>query len=94
MIAIPDPATFQLMPWKAGDAGSARMFCDISRRTEHPSRAIPASCFKRTLERADAHGLRHLNVGPELEFFNFKDRAPRQDARPGRLLRPDDARRR
>src|SRR5690242_21811425 len=29
MVAIPDPETFQLMPWKEGETKVARMICDI-----------------------------------------------------------------
>src|ERR1700689_371919 len=29
MIAQPDPATFCVLPWRPGEAGSGRMFCDI-----------------------------------------------------------------
>ena len=29
MVAIPDPETFQLMPWKQGETKVARMICDI-----------------------------------------------------------------
>ncbi len=29
MVAHPDPSTFQILPWRPGMAGVARMFCDI-----------------------------------------------------------------
>ena len=29
MIAMPDPATFAVLPWRPEDRGVARMFCDI-----------------------------------------------------------------
>ena len=29
MVAIPDPDTFQVMPWKEGETRVARMICDI-----------------------------------------------------------------
>src|SRR3990172_866428 len=29
MVALPDPATFQLVPWRPQERGVARMFCDI-----------------------------------------------------------------
>ena len=29
MIAIPDPATFALLPWRPQTEGVARMFCDV-----------------------------------------------------------------
>ena len=29
MLVKPDPTTFQILPWRRGDAGVARLFCDI-----------------------------------------------------------------
>src|SRR5919206_2980030 len=29
MVAIPDPATFQVMPWRPGETKACRMICDI-----------------------------------------------------------------
>ncbi|MCK4580717.1 MAG: glutamine synthetase, partial [Dehalococcoidia bacterium] len=29
MVAVPDPDTFQLLPWRPREHGVARMFCDI-----------------------------------------------------------------
>src|ERR1700759_43448 len=29
MIAMPDPSTFTVLPWRPDEAGVARMFCDI-----------------------------------------------------------------
>ena len=29
MIALPDPTTFQIIPWRPREAGVARMICDI-----------------------------------------------------------------
>ena len=30
MLAKPDPATFQVLPWRGEHPGTARMFCDIT----------------------------------------------------------------
>src|SRR5256712_10431724 len=29
MLAMPDPSTFEIVPWRGDDAPVARMFCDI-----------------------------------------------------------------
>src|SRR5665647_2424144 len=29
VLALPDPSTFQILPWSAAENGVARMFCDI-----------------------------------------------------------------
>src|SRR5690606_8078611 len=36
MLAIPDPATFQIVPWRPKEHGVARMFCDIFRPDGQP----------------------------------------------------------
>src|SRR5207237_253209 len=36
MVAIPDPATFQLLPWREGETKVARMHCDIVTPYGHP----------------------------------------------------------
>src|ERR1035441_7544581 len=40
MIAMPDPNTFGVLPWRPQNAGSARMFCDIQTQEQIGS----ASC--------------------------------------------------
>ncbi len=41
MVAVPDPSTFQLIPWKT-EAQVARMFCDIAEPRRHAVRGRPA----------------------------------------------------
>src|ERR1700747_2958656 len=36
MIAVPDPATFAVIPWRPTDDGVARMFCDIQTPERSP----------------------------------------------------------
>ncbi len=43
MIAIPDAATFQVIPWQTEQAG-ARIFCDIYDPTARRSTATRAAC--------------------------------------------------
>src|SRR5579864_3992372 len=33
MVAMPDPNTFEIVPWSQSDAPSARIFCDVQRIT-------------------------------------------------------------
>ena len=37
MLAKPDPATFQVLPWRGDTPGTARMFCDIVLPDRSPS---------------------------------------------------------
>ena len=46
MVAHPDPATFQVLPWRDTSPATARMFCDIACRTARrptPIRATSSS---------------------------------------------------
>jgi glutamine synthetase len=72
MTAIPDAATFQLLPWRPRERGVARMFCDIHLPDGEPFEGDPRRVLRRNLERAAALGFTFY-VGPELEFFYFKD---------------------
>ena len=44
MLAVPDPNTFEIVPWRGDDAPVARMFCDIQHLAGSRSRATPATC--------------------------------------------------
>ncbi|MDH5223350.1 MAG: glutamine synthetase beta-grasp domain-containing protein, partial [Actinomycetota bacterium] len=70
MIAFPDPATFQIIPWKL-EAPVARMFCDVWTPEGVAFDGDPRGVLKRQLARAADLGFTFY-VGPELEFFYFK----------------------
>src|SRR5262245_65573112 len=58
MVAKPDPATFQVLPWQTdeGNHYSARMFCDIAMPDGSPSWADPRHVLRRTLSNASQRG--------------------------------------
>ena len=70
MIAKPDPATFQFLPWKGKEKPVARMFCDILQPDGTPYEGDPRYVLKRVLKKAADQGYT-FNVGPELEYFYF-----------------------
>ena len=72
MIAKPDPTTFQLVPWRSGDRPVACMFCDILTPDGTPYEGDPRYVFKRLLGRVAKQGYTYY-IGPELEYFYFKD---------------------
>jgi len=72
MIALPDPTTFRLLPWRPRQNAVARMFCDILTPDGEPFEGDPRYVLKHNLERAAALGYTYY-VGPELEYFYFKD---------------------
>jgi glutamine synthetase len=72
MIARPDPSTFVMLPWRPKEKGVGRMFCDIYEPDGSPYKGDPRYILKVNLEKAKKKGYT-LYVGPELEFFYFKD---------------------
>lgn len=73
MIAMPDPDTFRILPWRPQDHHAvARMFCDIQLPGGQPFEGDPRYALKKVLKRAAKMGYTFY-VGPELEFFYFKD---------------------
>ncbi|MHC1727737.1 MAG: glutamine synthetase family protein [Syntrophobacteraceae bacterium] len=76
MVAIPDPTTFQMLPWRPQERPAARMFCDILNPDGTPYEGDPRYALKRILKKASDQGYTFY-TGPELEFFYFKsDAAP------------------
>ncbi|WP_240432589.1 glutamine synthetase family protein [Rubrobacter indicoceani] len=76
MIAMPDFSTFQIIPWSPEDAPTARLICDVQTPDGDPYVGDPRYVLRRALERAREMGFDLFNVGPELEFFYFKDDSP------------------
>jgi glutamine synthetase len=73
MVAKPDPDTFQILPWRPLEHNAvARMFCDIQKPGGEPFEGDPRYVLKRNLKKASDLGFTFY-VGPELEFFYFKD---------------------
>ncbi len=73
MIAMPDPSTFKVLPWRPQEQKVARMICDVLNPDKTPYEGDPRFVLKRALERAAGMGFDHYYVGPELEFFYFKN---------------------
>ncbi len=71
MIAMPDPATLQILPWSLPQYPVARMFCDILKPGGEAFEGDPRYVLKRNLQRTIAKGYT-FNVGPELEYFYFE----------------------
>ena len=71
MVALPDPKTFQILPWSLPQYPVARMFCDILKPGGQVFEGDPRYILKRNIKRATDIGY-IFNVGPELEYFYFK----------------------
>ncbi|XUX01422.1 MAG: glutamine synthetase family protein [Dehalogenimonas sp.] len=73
MVALPDPDTYKTLPWRPKDeAAVARMFCDIKKPGGEQFEGDPRYVLKRMLKKAADAGYIYY-VGPELEYFYFKD---------------------
>ena len=74
MVAMPDADTWQLLPWTPSEhRATARMFCDILKPGGQPFEGDPRYVLKRNLKKAADLGYTFY-VGPELEYFYFKQK--------------------
>jgi len=71
VLAHPDPATFQILPWRGEIDPTARMFCDITTPDGQPAVADPRNVLKRTLATASERGFTFY-THPEIEFYLLK----------------------
>ena len=72
MLVFPDASTFQVLPWRPESNAVARMFCDIRTPDGRPFEGDPRQVLARAVDKARDRGY-VFNVGPELEFYYFKD---------------------
>ncbi|HET8893743.1 MAG TPA: type I glutamate--ammonia ligase [Gaiellaceae bacterium] len=69
MVAIPDPDTFRVLP----DGHTGRMICDVVTPDGQPYDGDPRHVLRGALARMESMGFDTFNVGPEAEYFLFKD---------------------
>ena len=72
MLAVPDPSTFEILPWRPQANAVARMICDIRTPEGEPYAGDSRHVLERVVRRAAEDGYSFI-VGPELEYFYFKD---------------------
>jgi len=71
VLAIPDPNTFELLPWADPQAPEARVFCDIHHLDGDPFEGDPRQVLRRHVQSAHDAGLTFY-VAPDIEFFYFE----------------------
>lgn len=71
-VALPDPDTFQVLPWRPKQQGAARMFCDIKLPNGEPFEGDPRAVLRRVCDAAADRGY-VLSVSPAIEHFYFAD---------------------
>ncbi|HOA08576.1 MAG TPA: glutamine synthetase family protein, partial [Spirochaetota bacterium] len=72
LLAVPDPETFQILPWRPKEDSVARMFCDIYKTDMTPYEGDSRFVLKRALKKAADKGY-IFYTGPEIEFFFLKN---------------------
>jgi glutamine synthetase len=72
MIAMPEPETFQLLPWRPKERPVARMFCDILQPDGSHYEGDPRYVLKKIVAKIAEMGYKAF-MGPELEFFFFEN---------------------
>ncbi|MDI2097990.1 glutamine synthetase family protein [Ruicaihuangia caeni] len=71
VLVQPDPATFQILPWRGEVDATARMFCDVLTPDGQPAVADPRNVLKRVLAKAADQGF-SFYTHPEIEFYLLK----------------------
>lgn len=73
LVALPDLDTFQIFPPELTGAPIARFFCDIKTTDGQQFEGDPRHILKKNLAAMRKAGFDQFMVGPELEYFYFKD---------------------
>ena len=60
MIAMPDPSTFAVLPWRPEEQGVGRMFCDVITPERTPYEGDPRHVLRRAVRARAGDGLRHV----------------------------------
>ena len=71
VIAVPDPNSFELLPWAERDEPTGRVFCDIRYLDGSPFDGDPRQVLRRNLASARDRGFTFFTA-PEIEFFYFQ----------------------
>ena len=72
MVAMPDPSTWQILPWRPSENAVARMFCEVQTPDGMPAESDTRNVLQRIMRRAADKGFTYY-VGPELEYFYLKE---------------------
>ncbi|ACC98325.1 Glutamine synthetase, type [Elusimicrobium minutum Pei191] len=73
LVALPDLDTFTILPEELMGMPVARLFCDIKRPDGKQFEGDTRYILKKNLAEMKKAGFDQFMVGPELEFFYFKD---------------------
>ena len=72
MVAVPDPSTFALVPWRSAENAVARFLCDIYLPDETRYEGDPRYILQKTVKKGVDQGYT-MRAAPELEFFILRE---------------------
>ncbi len=72
LMAMPDLSTFRILPWPVGGENVALVFCNIEKPDGTPFEGDPRYVLKNLTTKLSEKGLT-CYLGPELEYFYFRD---------------------
>lgn len=79
-VAIPDPTTFQIIPWRNENGKRvARFFCDIFNSDKSRYDGDPRYILQRVVQKAEDNGYTFY-CAPELEFFMITEKEHEKEA--------------
>jgi glutamine synthetase len=81
VLAVPDPDTFELLPWSEPGAAEARVFCDVHHLDGTPFEGDPRQVLRRHMREAHDQGFTFY-VAPDIEFFYFENPEPGETPKP------------
>ncbi len=73
MVAVPIPSTAQFIPFQIGPSRCIRMYAEVRNPDGSPYAGDPRNILRTQLERLEGYGFSHMNIGPEAEYFYFRD---------------------
>ncbi|MGX7109578.1 type I glutamate--ammonia ligase [Facklamia miroungae] len=73
MYLVPDYDSWLVYNWKEGTGNVASLICDVETANRHPFSGDPRTNLKRVLEKMESLGFTSFNLGPEPEFYLFKN---------------------
>lgn len=73
MVAVPVAATAQFIPFQIGPSRCIRMYAEVRNPDGSPYVGAPRYVLAQQLARLESYGFSHMNIGPEAEYFYFRD---------------------
>ena len=81
VLALPDPNTFEVLPWADPKGTEARIFCNIHNLDSAPFDGDPRQVLRRNLDAAVKLGY-SFYIAPDLEYFYFAPPKPGEAPQP------------